>query len=180
MRKYMAANATIYKANLNIANMDTHYYAEHCLTLAKHSSENDTRLMIRLLAFIFNANEDLVFTKGISQDDEPDLWQKDLSGDIELWIDLGQPDEKRIKKACGRSKKVIIYLYQEGMATSWFKQNQKLLNRFNNLSIIYLNIDGDIEELSERSMSIQANISDSELNLINEEKSLLITEVIWK
>ncbi len=176
----MAANATIYKANINIANMDTHYYAEHSLTLAKHPSENDLRLMIRLVAFVLNANEDLVFCKGISQDDEPDLWQKNLSGDIELWIDLGQPDEKRIKKACGRSKKVIIYVYQEGMATSWFKQNKKLLNRFNNLSIIYLNIDGDIEELCERSMNLQANISDGELNLINDDMSVSITEVIWK
>lgn len=176
----MAANATIYKANVNIANMDIHYYAEHSFTLAKHPSENDLRLMIRLLAFVFNANEDLVFCKGISQDDEPDLWQKNLSGDIELWIDLGQPDEKRIKKACGRSKKMIIYLYQEGMATSWFKQNQKLLNRFNNLSIVYLNIDGDIEELCERSMNLQANISDGELNLINEDSSVSIIEAIWK
>ena len=176
----MAANATIYKANLNIANMDTHYYAEHSLTLAKHPSENDLRLMIRLLAFIFNADEDLVFCKGISQDDEPDLWQKDLSGDIELWIDLGQPDEKRIKKACGRSKKAIIYVYQEGMATSWFKQNQKLLNRFKNLSIIYLNIDGDIEELCERSMNLQANISDGELHLINKDNAVSITKLTWK
>lgn len=176
----MATKSTIYKTNLNIANMDTHYYAEHSLTLAKHPSENDLRLMVRLLAFVFNANENLVFCKGISQDDEPDLWQKNLSGDIELWIDLGQPDEKRIKKACGRSTKVIIYTYQEGMATSWFKQNQKLLNRFKNLSVVYLNIDGDIEELCERSMTLQANISDSELNLINEENSVSITKAIWK
>ena len=176
----MAANATIYKANINIANMDTHYYAEHSLTLAKHPSENDLRLMVRLLAFVFNANEDLVFCKGISQDDEPDLWQKDLSGDILLWIDLGQPDEKRIKKACGRSKKVVIYVYQEGMATPWLKQNKKLLNRFNNLTVIYLNIDGNIEELSERSISLQANISDAELSLMSEENSVTITEVIWK
>ena len=176
----MAANATIYKVNLNIANMDTHYYAENSLTLAKHPSENDLRLMVRVLAFIFNANEDLVFCKGISQDDEPDLWQKDLSGDIDLWIDLGQPDEKRIKKACGRSKKVIIYLYQEGMASAWFKQNKKLLNRFKNLSIIYLNIDADIEQLCERSMTLQANISDGELSLITEEFSINIVESIWK
>ncbi len=176
----MAANATIYKANINIANMDTNYYAEHNLTLAKHPSENNLRLMARLLAFVFNADKDLVFCKGISQDDEPDLWQKDLSGDILLWIDLGQPDEKRIKKACGRSKKVVIYVYQEGIATPWFKQNKKLLNRFKNLSIIYLNIDGNIQELSERSMSLQANISDGELNLISEEKSIIITEAIWK
>ena len=176
----MAANATIYKLNLNIANMDTHYYNEHSLTLAKHPSENDLRLMVRVLAFVFNANEDLVFCKGIAQDDEPDLWQKDLSGDIDLWIDLGQPDEKRIKKACGRSKKVIIYVYQEGMAESWFKQNQKLLNRFKNLSIIYLSIEGNIEELCERSLNLQANISDAELNLINEDNTIIVKEVNWK
>ncbi len=180
IRSPMAANATIYKLNLNIANMDTHYYAEHSLTLAQHPSENDLRLMIRLLAFIFNAEEDLVFCKGISQDDEPDLWKKDLSAEIKLWIDLGQPDEKRIKKACGRSEKVIIYTYQEGMANSWFKQNQKLLKRFNNLSIIYLNIEGDLEGLCERSMNLQANISDGELNLISGEKSVVVTEVCWK
>jgi uncharacterized protein YaeQ len=117
----MAANATIYKANVNIANMDTHYYMEHGLTLAKHPSENDLRLMIRLLAFVFNAREDLVFCKGISQDDEPDLWQKNLSGDIELWIDLGQPDEKRIKKACGLFKyrwKYIRIMYTLHVFTS--------------------------------------------------------------
>lgn len=176
----MAAKATIYKANLNIANMDIHYYAEHSLTLAKHPSENDLRLMVRILAFIFNAHEDLVFCKGISQDDEPDLWIKDLSGDIDLWIDLGQPDEKRIKKACGRSKEVIIYLYQEGMANSWFKQNQKFLNRFKNLSIIYLNISTSIEELCERSMTLQANISDGELSLIKEESSVVVTALTWK
>ena len=176
----MAANATIHKANINIANMDIHYYAEHSLTLAQHPSENDLRLMVRLLAFIFNANEDLAFCKGISEDDEPDLWQKSLTGDIELWIDLGQPDEKRIKKACGRSKKVIIYLFQEGMATSWFKQIGKVLKRFNNLSVVYLNIDGNIEELCQRSMNLQANISDAELNLINEENTIVVTETIWK
>ena len=176
----MAAKSTIYKLNLNIANMDSHYYAEHNLTLAKHPSENDLRLMIRVLAFIFNANEDLVFCKGIAQDDEPDLWQKNLSGDIELWIDLGQPDEKRVKKACGRSKKVIIYTYQEGMASAWFSQNKKLLNRFDNLSIIYLNIDESIDKLSSRSMKLQANISDGELNLIDEDQTITITETIWK
>ncbi len=176
----MAAKATISKVNLNIANMDTHYYGEHSLTLAQHPSENDMRLMVRVLAFILNANEDLVFCRGISQDDEPDLWQKNLSGDIDLWIDLGQPDEKRIKKACGRSAKVIIYTYQEGMATSWFTQNKKLLNRFKNLSIIYLKMDADIEELCSRSMTLQANITDGELSLMNDEKSVAILEDTWK
>jgi len=174
----MAAKATIYKALLNIANMDIHYYDEHNLTLAKHPSENDLRLMVRLIAFVLNANEDLVFCKGISQDDEPDLWQKSLGGDIKLWIDLGQPDEKRIKKACGRSEKVIIYIYQEGMASSWFKAIEKNLKRFNNLEVVFINIDGDIEKIIERSMTLAANIMDGELTLINDEASVIVTEKI--
>lgn len=175
----MAANATIHKALLNIANMDTHYYEEHNLTLAKHPSENELRLMVRLIAFILNAHEDLAFCKGISEDDEPDIWKKSLGGDIELWIDLGQPDEKRIKKACGRSEKVIIYTYQEGMATAWFKQIENSLKRFKNLEVVYLNIDGEVETLAKRAMNLQANISDGELNLIEGEHTITITQDRW-
>ncbi len=176
----MSTKATIYKASLNIANMDSHYYAEHNLTLAKHPSENDLRLMVRLAAFVLNANETLQFCKGISQDDEPDLWQKALDGEIILWIDLGQPDEKRIRKACGRSQKVIIYTYQEGSALAWYKHVESSLKRFKNLSVIHLNIDGDIEQLVERTMSLQCNISDGELTLISDEKSIIVTEEILK
>jgi len=176
----MAIKATINKALLNIANMDSHYYAEYNLTLAQHPSETDLRLMVRLVAFILNANEDLEFCKGISQEDEPALWQKSLGGDIELWIDLGQPDEKRIKKACGRSQKVIIYTYQEGMAAAWWKQIETSLSRFTNLSVIYLDIEGDIELLAKRAMSLQANISDNELTLMdNKEQSVTVRENRW-
>ncbi len=175
----MATKATIYKALLNIANMDSHYYAEHNLTMAKHPSETDLRLMVRLVAFILNADEGLEFTKGISQDDEPDLWKKSLGGDIELWIDLGQPDEKRIKKACGRSEQVIIYTYQEGMAASWWKSIETSLTRFSNLKVVYLEIAGDIEALAKRAMNLQANISDAELTLIEEEQSVVVREKIW-
>jgi len=176
----MAIGTTIYKCNLNIANMDTHYYNEHTLTMAKHPSESDLRLMIRLLSFALNANENLVFTKGISQDDEPDLWAKNLSGDIELWIDIGQPEEKRIRKASGRSDTVKIYIYQEGNGQAWLKQNSKVLKRFKNLSVIYLDVEGDLEALCERTMNLQCNISDGELTLINADDSVLVRSVIWK
>jgi len=175
----MATKATIYKALLNIANMDSHYYVEHNLTMAKHPSETDLRLMVRLIAFILNAEEGLEFTKGISQEDEPDLWKKSLGGDIELWIDLGQPDEKRIKKACGRSEQVIIYTYQEGMATAWWKSIETSLTRFSNLKVVYLEMEGDIEALSKRAMNLQANIVDNELTLIEDEESVVVREKIW-
>lgn len=175
----MAAKATIYKALLNIANMDSHYYAEHNLTMAKHPSETDLRLMVRLIAFILNADDTLAFSKGISQDDEPDLWRKSLGGEIELWIDLGQPDEKRIKKACGRSEKVILYTYQEGMAEAWWKNISTSLTRFSDLKVIHLEIEGDIEVLAKRAMSLQANVSDGELTLIDDEHSVVVRQKPW-
>ena len=176
----MAANATIHKALLNIANMDQNYYEEHHLTLAQHPSENDLRLMMRLVAFVLNANDTLTFTKGISQDNEPDLWQKSFGGDIEMWIDLGQPDEKRIKKACGRSEKVIIYTFKESLSSVWFKHIENSLFRFKNLQIIYLKIDGNLESLYRRSMNIQCNILDEELTLIEDDKSVVITQNFYK
>ena len=176
----MAVGATIHKCNLNIANMDTHYYNEHTLTLAKHPSESDLRLMVRLVSFALNASESLEFTKGISQDDEPDLWVKSLGGDIELWIDIGQPEEKRLRKASGRSDAMCVYIYQEGSGQAWLKQNSKALKRFKNLSVIYLNIEGDLEGLLERTMDLQCNISDGELTLINGEESVLVRCDVWK
>jgi len=176
----MAAGATIYKASLNIANMDSHYYAEHELTIAKHPSENDLRLMVRLIAFVLNASEGMAFSKGIAQDDEPDIWEKKLDGDIRLWIDLGQPDEKRIRKACGRADEVIIYTYQEGAALSWWKQEENKLKRFKNLRVVNLKINGDIEALAHRSMKLQCNITDGELSLLLDELSVEVIEEVWK
>ena len=177
----MATRATIHKAFLNIANMDTNYYNEHNFTLALHPSETHLRLISRIVAFILNANEDLVFCKGIDESDEPDLWNKFLDDDIELWIELGQVDEKRIRKACGRSKKVIIYTYQENMSAPWFANIGNNLSRFNNLSVVHLNIDEDeIENFVERSMSLQCNISDGELTVIQGNKTITITQNVLK
>ena len=159
--------------------MDSHYYAEHSLILAKHPSENDLRLMVRLCAFVLNADEYLEFTKGISQDDEPDLWKKSFGGDIELSIILGQPDEKRIKKASGTSDEVIIYTYQEGMAASWFKQNEKVLKRFKNVKVVFLSFSSDIEDFCNRSMEIQCNTLDQELTIISGENSIIVSEEVW-
>ena len=104
----MALKATVHKAHLQIADMDRHYYQDHSLTLAQHPSETDDRLMVRLLAFALNADEHLQFGKGLSDEEEPDAWIADLTGNLDLWIELGQPDEKRIRKACSRAKQVVV------------------------------------------------------------------------
>jgi len=170
----MAISSTINKISLNIANMDTHYYQSHDLTVAQHPSETDFRFMIRLIAFMANANEQLSFTKGIASDDEPDLWQKSLTDEIELWIDLGQPDEKRIRKACGRAKQVIIYTYHEKKAKVWWQQQKEKCQRFNNLSVIHINAEG-VDAMISRSMQLQCNIQDGELYLNDDTSNFTIT-----
>ena len=156
----MAISSTINKVSLSIANMDTHYYQSHELTMAQHPSENNYRFMMRLIAFSLNADEQLTFTKGMNNDDEPELWQKTLTDEIELWIDFGQLDEKRIRKACGRAKQVIIYTYHEGKASVWWQQQQDKCQRFNNLSVIQINAEDGIESLLQRSMQLQCNIQE--------------------
>jgi len=101
--------------------MVRHYYQQHELVMAMHPSENDLRFIVRVIAFALNADEQLVFTKGLATDDEPEAWLKSLSDEIQLWIDFGQVDEKRIRKACGRAKKVVIYTYQKRKADIWWE-----------------------------------------------------------
>ncbi len=99
----MALKSTIFKAELQISDMGRNYYGDHSLTLARHPSETDERMMVRLLAFALHAHEALVFADSIGNDEEPSLWQKDLTGAVQVWIGVGQPDVKRIRKACGRA-----------------------------------------------------------------------------
>ena len=173
----MALSATICKADLNIVDMDRHYYQQHSLTVAQHPSENDERLMIRLLAFALHADEFLSFTKGLSTDDEPDLWQKSLSGEIELWIELGLPSEKRLKKACGRAQQVILYTYGTGSAEQWWKQIQPQVSRFKNLSVRHLDssITRELASGMRRNLDIQVSIQDSEVTWDGGQQTLTFT-----
>ncbi|GGE66294.1 hypothetical protein GCM10011533_18200 [Streptosporangium jomthongense] len=173
----MALKATVFKATLNIADMDRHYYADHHLTIAQHPSENDERMMIRLLAFALNANENLEFTKGLSTDDEPELWQKSLSDEIELWIELGLPDESRLRKACNRARQVILYAYGGRAVPLWLEKNQTKLTRFDNLTIINLPAESTerLAGLAERNMNYQVTIQDGEVSFSNEDTLASIT-----
>lgn len=158
----MALKATIFKATLHIADMDRHYYADHHLTVARHPSETDERMMIRLLAFALNASDDLEFTKGLSTDDEPELWQKTLTDDIEQWIDLGLPDEDRLRKACNRSQHVILYTYGGRAVPVWWEKHHNKLERFSNLTIVDLPAEGTeaLATLADRSMNLQITVQD--------------------
>ena len=160
----MALKATIYKADVQVADMDRNYYETLALTLARHPSETDERMMIRLLAFAIHADPALTFTKGLFDTDEPDLWQKDLTGAIQLWIEVGQPDEKRLMKACGRSEQVIVYCYSS-TSHIWYKQIANKLERAKNLTVINIPADASaqLQKLAQRSMQLQCTIQDGQI-----------------
>jgi len=160
----MALKATIHKAELEIVDMDSNYYAMHRLTLACHPSETGERLMVRLLAFALNAHERLEFGKGISDSDEPDLWRKDLTGEIELWIELGHPDEKLLAKAIGRSPLVKVYTYSANPHL-WWDPIKRRFEGEKKLSIFHITAGSakDLARLAASSMSLQCSIQDGEI-----------------
>jgi uncharacterized protein YaeQ len=177
----MALKSTIFKATLNVSDMDRGYYAEHGLTLARHPSETDERMMVRVIAFTLYANEMLAFGKGLSSDDEPDLWQKDLTGAIERWIEVGLPDERRIRQACGRAAQVIVVCYGSA-ADVWWNQSKSKLERLNNLTVIRLPVAATqaLAKLAERNMALQCMVQDGQMTWSGGNEMVQIEPVVWK
>jgi uncharacterized protein YaeQ len=178
----MALKATIFKADLQIADLDRNYYGGHALTIARHPSETDERMMVRILAFALYAHEHLEFGRGLSTDDEPDLWQKDLTGNIDLWIDVGLPDERSIRKACGRARRVIVICYGGRAVDVWWTQNREKLERQSNLTVLNFPANGTqaLAALVDRSMQLQCTIQDGQVWLGNQKDSAHIEPVtLW-
>ncbi|MDO6542704.1 YaeQ family protein [Photobacterium sanguinicancri] len=176
----MALKATIYKAQYNVADLDRHVYLDVNHTVAQHPSETEQRLMLRLLAWGLKASEDLVFTKGLSDVDEPELWNKNYSDEIELWVDLGLPDEKRIKKSCNKAKQVLLVVYGDNATAKWWQQHQQKLSVYKNLEIIQIKDESlaEMEALLERSMQLQLTI-ESEQAWLSAGKGSCEISPIW-
>lgn len=160
----MAIKATVYKAELEIVDMDRNVYETRQLTLARHPSETDERLMVRVLAFALNAQERLEFGGGVSESDEPDLWAKDLTGDIELWIELGHPDPKILTKAMGRARKVIVYAYS-ALPERWWGPIQSDFASARNLEIHSVSAESakELAAMADKSMKVQCQVQDGEI-----------------
>ena len=176
----MALKSTVIKADVQISNMDINYYAQHSLTLAQHPSETDERLMLRVLAFMLHASDSLEFGKGLSNEEEPDLWRKAYTDEIELLIELGQPDESRIRKACAKAKQVVVINYGGRAADIWWDKVANSLQRFRNLTVLDIPEDTvqQLTGLLQRGMRLQALIQDGELQLMDGETSVAIRPVV--
>jgi uncharacterized protein YaeQ len=172
----MALKATIFKAELRIADVDRNYYRDHALTIARHPSETDERMMVRVLAFALHAHDALAFGKGLDADDEPDLWQKDLTGAIEVWIDVGQPDEKRVRRACGRAAQVFIYAYGGRVVDKWWDRARGGLEHVSNLRVLKLSSTTSqaAARLAERTMRLDCTIQDGQIWLADATRTVEI------
>ena len=176
----MALKSTIFRAALQIADMDRSLYADHALTLARHPSENDERLMARVLAFALNVPSDdlhgaLQFARGLSDADDPDLWQLDLTGQIVQWIEVGQPDDRRLAKACGRAAKVAIYAYSTATPIWWAALRNKVA-RLRNLQVwqILPAQSQALAALASRSMQLQITVQEGQIWVGNASDSVEI------
>ena len=176
----MAIKPTIYKATLQIADMDRGLYATHQLTLPRYPSETDERLMLRLLAFALNVPADdhdgaLLLARGMADAEEPDLWQTSLDGQLRQWIEVGQPDERRLSRACGRADRVALYVYS-GAASIWWAGVQNKLSRLANLAVWQVPAAQSqaLAQLAARSMQLQFSVQDGQLWVGDGERSVEI------
>lgn len=177
----MALKATIYKATVNVADMDRNVFLDSSLTLARHPSETEERLMLRLLAWLVNAHERLSFTRGLSAEDEPEIWLLNDHNGIEVWVELGLPEERRVKRACNRSASVVLYTYNGRAAQIWWQQNQSKLAQQDNLTIRFLD-DEQLKALTllaSRSMTLQATIQDGTIWLSDDQNHLELRFTDW-
>lgn len=172
----MALKSTIFKANLGVANLDRPYYGQHSLTLARHPSETDERMMVRLLAFALFADERLEFGKGLSTTDEPALWLKDYGGEIRLWIEVGLPDARMLRKAAGRADQVVVLAYGGRAVDLWWGKEGADLARLGNLRVLALDAEQSaaLAALAARSMQLQCTIQDAQVWLTDGPRTVLI------
>ena len=178
----MALKSTIFKVNLSVSDLDRPYYAEHELTLARHPSETDLRMLLRMIVFAIHAGPELRLCKGLSTDDEPDLWSIGATGEIIEWIELGQVEPKRLRKASGKANQVFVYTYQKRSADVWWQKNQSLLSDIDNLQACHLDADA-LTELTDdlpRQFSLSCTRQDGLLWLNRDSFSTQLEPTVWR
>ena len=170
----MALKSTIFKAALSIADIDRGYYRDHALTVARHPSETDERMMMRVLAFALHADDALEFGRGLSTEDEPDLWRRDLTGAVEQWIEVGLPEEREIRRACGRAREVHVLAYGGRAVDLWWQAARERLERQDRLGVSEVPLEASraLAGLAARNMALQVTIQEHHVLIANGSTSL--------
>ncbi len=184
----MALASTVFRVELQLSDLDRQVYRTETLTLARHPSETDERMMVRLLAYALNRNAEeedrLAFGTGLSTADEPALWRKDYSDAVDLWIDVGLPDSRQMKKACARAGRVTLYAYGRN-APLWWKQNRAELTKLPRLSVICLPAEATqrLSLLAARGMRLNCLVQENEIRIGSQDggaEDVVLTPEVWK
>ena len=186
----MALKSTIFKANLQVADIEHGYYADHALTLARHPSETDERMMVRLVALAIHAHKlqsllagdgTLAFGAGLSDPEDPDASLRDFTGQMRLWIEVGQPDEIAMMKACRKADQVVLYAFHHA-AEVWWKGVENKLHKLHNLQVWRIPTEAaqQLAALAQRSMQLQATIQEGSLMLGDDKRHVDVEPVRWK
>jgi uncharacterized protein YaeQ len=170
----MALRSTIYRADLSVSDLDRQVYGRHALTIARHPSETEERLMVRLLAFALHADEALEFGRGLSAEAEPDLVRRDPTGVIDLWIEVGLPDERDVRKACGRAREVVVLAYGARKVDAWWNDNAEAFGRQKNLRVLTLTGEetAALQSLAARSMSLTCTVQEQHVWLASADSTI--------
>lgn len=178
----MALKSTVYKATLQVADMDRSHYRDHAMTLAQHPSETEERLMMRVLAFALHADPALEFGRGISSEDEPDLWLKDPTGAISLWIDVGLPEERRLRRAAGRAERIVVIAYGGRGVDVWWDKIRETLARLPALTVLAIPCEAGraLAALADRAMRLQCTVQEQQVYVNDAARSVLIEPVVLR
>jgi uncharacterized protein YaeQ len=178
----MAQKSTICRAELSVADIDRGYYRDHALTIARHPSETDERMMVRVLAFALHADESLEFGRGVSTEDEPDLCRRDLTGAIERWIDVGLPDERDVRKACGRAREVHVLAYGGRAVELWWQAHGERLLRQESLAVSEVPLEASraLARLAARAMRLQVTVQEGHVSVTDGAHSVPVDLAIRK
>jgi len=178
----LAIKSTIFKAELALADMTRSLYRDFSLTIARHPSETDERMMVRLLAFALHAGDGLSFGRGLSAEDEPDLWERDLTGSVVRWIDVGLPDERDVRKALGRASEVDVYAYGGRAVDLWWSKARAKLETQPRLAVVQLPLDSTraLAQLAARSMRLTCSIDEGSVMLADSASAVAIELVPLK
>ncbi|GAB4216498.1 MAG: YaeQ family protein [Rhodoferax sp.] len=185
----MATRSTVFKAQLQLADIDHGYYANPALTLARHPSETDERMMMRLVALALQAHQlqvmcqgdgTLAFGAGLSDPDEPDVCLRDYTGRTRLWIEVGQPDDKPLTRACSKADQVVVYAYGAA-AEVWWRGISARLSRLGHLAVWRIAPEQAqaAAALAQRSMVLQATVNEGVLLLSDAQHSIEIEPQRW-
>jgi uncharacterized protein YaeQ len=186
----MALKSTIFKASLQIADIDHGYYADTALTLARHPSETDERMMVRLAALSLYAHTlqtvcqgdgTLTFGAGLSDPDEPDIWLRDYTGRTRLWMEVGQPEDKPLLKACSKADQVVLFCFHHA-AEVWWRGMEDKLARARNLSVFRIPSESSqaMVAMAQRNMQLQATLQEGVLMLGDAARTVNLEPIRWK